>query len=114
MVLVAASATGCGSEEADCTSAVRYEGRTYEQAALTYERDEKVGTAAQAWCGDDGNVFDKASVQVDVWSLPGFEPSQVLVYPVSDDLFQVLIADDVSKTDRTVILQSDAVNADDE
>jgi hypothetical protein len=109
---------GCGpfAATADCTSAVKYEGKVYEQVGYTYERDDVVGAADLAWCDDTGrsprgNVFDATSKKVPVSALPGYDPDDVLVYAVSADLFQVLVATDVSKSEKKKIQDSDLLNA---
>jgi hypothetical protein len=95
---------GGGAAASDCQSQVRYEGTVYTGYASTDLPGTKLGKADMADCDDmgedaQGSVFGEDPDQVEVWSIEGYSPDEVIGLRDVDDSVSVYFAESLSTAD---------------
>lgn len=97
VMLAALSLAGCSSSTggaADCSTAIRFEGRLYSETDFTERVEEQIGSADLAECQDTGGgvgvFFPDSPEQVTVWSIPGKDPAASVAIAYPDGGYRVM------------------------
>lgn len=98
------------SATSDCSEEVRFDGRTYVEAAFIPSAGTRLGDGELVACEDTGTEGEPAATTdlklVELFSINGVDSKSAIARDISPDGFKVLVAAAMSANDRAALVQS--------